>query len=129
MNTKRLGSSSGCSIFQRIRAYLTANDVDIVVLHGYDDLTRLSLLRWCKKAGIPCLVRGDSNVFKEGRAGALKHAVKRAFLRKLLDQVAGLMVMGTCGRAFYRSHADHDIPTFLCPVEPDYDALRISAPF
>jgi glycosyltransferase involved in cell wall biosynthesis len=42
----------------------------------------------------------------------------------VLKRLAGLMPMGTCGRAFFRLYRDHNLPEFLFPYEPDYAALR-----
>jgi glycosyltransferase involved in cell wall biosynthesis len=33
------------------------------------------------------------------------------------------MPMGTCGRAYFRSYLDHNLPEFLFPYEPDYASL------
>ena len=111
-------------LFRAIRDYITQHRIQLIIIHGYADLTRILLIRWAKRAGIPLLVRGDSNVFSEGRIGWHKRWVKRRFLRWVMGNAAGLMPMGTCGRAFWRIYADHDLPTFTCPVEPDYAALQ-----
>lgn len=111
-------------LFARIRDYLIEHRVKMVILLGYNDLTRVRLIRWAKQAGVPLLLTGDSNVFSEGRVRGAKRFIKRRFVRWVLDNVAGLMPMGTCGRAFFRLYADHDKPTFLFPYEPDYALLQ-----
>lgn len=111
-------------LYRLIREYLEQNKIRMVVLHGYNDLTRASLIRWAKRASVPLLPTGDSNVFAEGRLGAPKRFVKRIYLRWLLNRAAGLMPMGTAGRAFFRLYAEHRLPTFLFPCEPDYEALQ-----
>jgi glycosyltransferase involved in cell wall biosynthesis len=50
--------------------------------------------------------------------------IKRPFVRWVLRRLAGLMPMGTCGRAYFRHYLDHNLPEFLFPYEPDYKSLR-----
>ncbi|MCE9591109.1 MAG: glycosyltransferase family 4 protein [Planctomycetes bacterium] len=107
-------------LFRRIRDRLIRENVRLIVLLGYNDLTRVMLIRWARRAGIPLLVTGDSNVFSEGRVPWVKRAVKRVYLNWVMTHVAGLMPMGTAGRAYFRSYKDHDLPVFLFPYEPDY---------
>lgn len=104
--------------FKAIRDFLVAQDVKLIVLNGYNDLARVRLIDWAHDAGIPLLVAGDSNVFGEGRRGAFRRMAKRRVVRRVLRRAAGLMPMGTCGRAFFRQFADHDLPTFLFPYQP-----------
>jgi glycosyltransferase involved in cell wall biosynthesis len=117
-------SSRSAAQFAQIRDHLTQHQVKLIILLGYADAVRLKLIRWAKDQRIPLLLAGDSNVFSEGRLSPLKAAIKRIFLRRVLRQVAGLMPMGTAGRAFFRLYLDHDLPTFLFPYEPDYAALQ-----
>ncbi len=106
--------------YRRIRDYLIQNNVKLIVQMGYADLTAMLLIRWAKRAGIPLLLNVDSNVFSEGRLNPIKRLVKQAMIRRVTRQVAGLMPMGTCGLAYFRSYIDHDKPEFLFPYEPDY---------
>lgn len=110
--------------FHAIRDYVTAHHVRLIVLLGYNDLTRLLLIRWAKQANIPLLITGDSNVFSEGRVTGVKRLVKKHLVRWVIRHSAGLMPMGTCGRAFFRLYDDHAKPTFLFPYEPDYADLQ-----
>lgn len=110
-------------LFRALRGFLVRQDVKLIILLGYNDLARLLLIRWAKRRGLPLLLTGDSNIFGEGRVRGLRRLVKRPMVRWVLRNVAGLMPMGTCGRAYFRSFMDHRLPTFLFPYEPDYDAL------
>lgn len=107
-------------LFRLIRDYLTRHRVRLIVLLGYNDLTRMLLIYWARREGVPLLITGDSNVFSEGRLGYVKRTVKRAYVRWVLGCASGLMPMGVCGRAFYRLYKDHNLPEFLFPYEPDY---------
>ena len=110
--------------YRAIRRYLVEHRVRLVILHGYADLTRILLIRWAKRAGVPLVLTSDSNVFAEGRVRGVKRWAKTRFMRWLIRSVSGFMPMGTCGRAYLRAYADHDKPVFLFPYEPDYAALR-----
>jgi glycosyltransferase involved in cell wall biosynthesis len=111
-------------LYRDIKRFVIDKQISLIVLLGYNDLARLLLIGWAKRAGIPLLVTGDSNVFGEGRVGAIRKFVKRRVVRHVLKRAAGLMPMGTCGRAFYRSYMDHNLPTFLFPYEPNYAAME-----
>jgi glycosyltransferase involved in cell wall biosynthesis len=118
-----LASRRAWKLHHDIREYIEKHGIDLVMLHGYNDLARLGLIRWARRRGLPLLLTGDSNVMTEGRVAAWARPIKRAYLRWVVNSVAGLMPMGTCGRAYFRSYVDHDRPEFLFPYEPDYGAL------
>ena len=111
-------------LFRDIREYLEEHEIQMVILLGYNDLTRMMLIRWAKKVGLPVLLTADSNIFGDARTPVWVRFVKRRFVRWVLRRLAGLMPMGTCGRAYFRSYLDHQLPEFLFPYEPDYDLLR-----
>jgi glycosyltransferase involved in cell wall biosynthesis len=110
-------------LFRSIADHLVRQDVKLIVLLGYNDLTRMLLIRWARRHGIPVLLAGDSNVFAEARLSPAIRLIKRRYLGWVLKSIAGLMPMGVCGRAFFRLYRDHDLPEFLFPYEPDYDVL------
>jgi glycosyltransferase involved in cell wall biosynthesis len=111
-------------LFHDIRQHLMKHGVQMIILLGYNDLTRLLLIRWAHSVGIPLVLAADSNIFADTRTPWLLRRVKRPFLRWVLRRVAGLMPMGTCGRAYFRSYLDHNLPEFLFPYEPDYASLE-----
>jgi glycosyltransferase involved in cell wall biosynthesis len=115
-------------LFRSIRDQLVRSDAKLIVLLGYNDLTRLLLIRWAHRRKIPLLLAGDSNIFSDARLSAFVRPIKRTYLRWVLKSIAGLMPMGTCGRAFFRIYRDHDLPEFLFPYEPDYEALARTSP-
>ncbi|MFM7133946.1 MAG: glycosyltransferase family 4 protein [Planctomycetota bacterium] len=90
---------------------------------GYNDLPRLLLILHLRRKGVPIVFTADSNIFGDARVQGVKRLVKGVFMRWLLRNVDGLMPMGTCGRAYFRSYLDHDLPEFIVPYEPDYAAL------
>jgi len=110
-------------LYRRIRDYLVQHHVQLIVLLGYNNLTRAMLIRWAKKNRVPLLLTGDSNIFGESRVRPIVRFVKTRYVRWVIKSVAGLMPMGVCGRAYFRSYANHNKPTFLFPYEPDYERL------
>jgi len=115
-------------LFGDLKKYILSRRIQMIILLGYNDLTRLLLIRWAKRAAIPVILSGDSNVFADARTPALTRFFKDFVLRWVLRHVSGLMPMGTCGRAFFRRYVDHELPEFLFPYEPDYAALRSPDP-
>jgi glycosyltransferase involved in cell wall biosynthesis len=111
-------------LFHDIEDHLFKNDVQMIVLLGYNDLTRLMLIRWGRRLGIPVILAADSNIFGDARTPWFLRLIKRPFVRWVLRRLAGLMPMGTCGRAYFRHYLDHNLPEFLFPYEPDYKSLR-----
>jgi glycosyltransferase involved in cell wall biosynthesis len=126
LNNRSIVSPYSLPLFFRIRDYLVAQRIRLVVLLGYNNLTRFLLIHWAHSKGIPLLLTGDSNVFDDSRHGYLFRGMKRLYIGHVVNRVSALMPMGTCGRAYYRSYADHNKPTFLFPYEPDYAKLQTS---
>ena len=106
-----------------IRDMLVSRNVRMVILLGYNDLVRFGLIRWAHAAKLPLLLTGDSNIFALHRSGLFKRIAKPPLMRSVLRNVAGLMPMGSRGRDYFRHYADHQLPEFLFPYEPDYKAL------
>ena len=128
LNDRQRISVHSAPLFRCIRDYLLGRSIRLVILLGYNDLTRFLLIRWSHRNSLPLLLTGDSNVFNEGERGLLFRTIKRLYVGHVVDLVAGVMPMGTCGRAYYRLYADHSKPTFLFPYEPDYDKLATCDP-
>jgi glycosyltransferase involved in cell wall biosynthesis len=116
-------SGRSISLFRDIKKYIQRQRIQMIILIGYDDLTRLLLIRWARRALIPLVLAGDSNIFADAAAPASGRLFRRFVLNWVLRRVAGLMPMGTCGRAFFRQFLDHNLPEFLFPYEPDYASL------
>jgi len=108
--------------YRLVRDELRGREVRFIVQMGYNDLARLLWIRWAHRAGVPLLLAGDSNIHDErGKPAALRF-VKARLLRWAVRRAAGLMPMGSCGRAYFRGYAPrHNKPEFLFPYEPDYE--------
>lgn len=123
LTNRTLVSPRSFPLFERIRDHLVRHRIRMVVLLGYNNLTRFLLIHWAHARGLPLLLTGDSNIFDDARRGHLFRGIKRTYLRHVVKRVAALMPMGTCGRAYYRAYTNHTKPTFLFPYEPDYARL------
>jgi glycosyltransferase involved in cell wall biosynthesis len=110
-------------LFRDIRDHILRSEIQLVILLGYNDLTRVLLIRWGRRMGLPVLLTADSNVFGDARTPWWLRFIKRRYVRWVLRRIAGLMPMGTCGRAYFRNYLDHNLPEFLFPYEPDYQSL------
>jgi glycosyltransferase involved in cell wall biosynthesis len=107
----------------RIITWLKANRARAVIIGGYNDLTRLRLLRWCRRAGVPCYVFADSNIHADTAKG-LKRLVKNALVRWVVRQAAGIMPCGTAGQRFFERYGLRPECCFIVPYEPDYELIR-----
>jgi len=102
----------------RILKYFEQHNIRAVVVPGYNDLTRLLLLRACRKRGIAVFLRGDSNIKGDLPAGSLKARVKNALVRWAIRQAHAVMPMGELGRQYFAKYGATKF--FDVPYEPDY---------
>ncbi|MBX3378029.1 MAG: glycosyltransferase family 4 protein [Phycisphaeraceae bacterium] len=107
----------------RITAWLRDQNASAVILGGYNDLTRLRIIRWCRRAGVPCFIFADSNI-KGDTATGLRRLIKRMFVGWVVRNVTGLMPCGTLGRAFFERYGADPKRCYFVPYEPDYDLIR-----
>lgn len=110
-------------LYRELKKYILNRRIQMILLLGYNDLTRLLLIRWAKRAAIPVILMGDSNIFADAQTPPLTRFIKKLVVHWVLRNVSALMPMGTCGRAFFRHYLDHELPEFVFPYEPDYAAL------
>lgn len=103
----------------RVIRWLQEHRAAAVVLLGYNDAGRLRILRWCRRAGVPCFVFGDSNIRGDIATGP-KAWLKRSILPRILRQATGALPCGTLGREFFRKYGVPDDRIWYMPYEPDY---------
>jgi glycosyltransferase involved in cell wall biosynthesis len=114
-------------LFLAIRDYLVKHQVKMVMLHGYNDVTRYLILRWCNRKNIRVALTADSNIFKEGRLNTIKAIIKRLYLRHIMKRLDAILPCGTAGKAYFRAYLDHDLPCVIFPFEPDYKNFNLTA--
>lgn len=103
--------------------WLTANQVDAVVIFGYADATRIRVIRWCRREGVACFVWGDSNILGDLSTGP-KAIVKRLFVSTVLRWCTGALACGARGVAYFEKYGVPRERIFLFPNEPDYELIR-----
>ncbi len=111
-------------LFKRICAFLVEKNIELVILDGYADFTRLLLLRWAKARNLPVVLRGDSNIHSETGLPKWKKFLKKRVVGWAIQKAAGLMPMGACGQAYFDLYGGQLKPSFICPYEPDYAAIE-----
>lgn len=77
---------------------------EAVVVYGYHTLTVLLAMRWCKRRGIPVLMRSDSNILGEASKARLKLKLKRMILGRLTRQVPAFLAIGTMNSEYWKQY-------------------------
>ncbi len=108
----------------RIARFLEEHDVRAVILMGYNDLTRLELLRILPRRNMHVFMRGDSNIRGEIRVSGVKRWLKGRLLRRVLRRCAGVMPMGHLGEQYFERYGADPARCFWVPYEPDYEQFR-----
>ena len=106
----------------RVIGFLKDKRVAAVVLLGYNDLTRVRIFRWCRRAGVPVFIWGDSNVLGDSAAG-VRAFVKRAVLTPIISKADAILPCGSLGRRYFERYGADPARMFPFPVEPDYDLI------
>ena len=109
----------GGSIIQ----WLKDHDIRVVVVFGYNDAGRLRIIRWCKKAKIPCFLFGDSNIHGD-RISGLKAIAKRIIVGTVVRWCSGVFACGSLGREYFVKYGATPEKIFYFPYEPDYKLIE-----
>ncbi len=76
--------------------------VDVVIVHGYMHATTWLAMAQCRAAGIPVLIRGESNLLPARRP--VVRAAKQLAAMALRQLVAGAVAIGSHNAAYWRSY-------------------------
>jgi glycosyltransferase involved in cell wall biosynthesis len=98
--------------------------ISAAIVHGYNDVGRVRLLRWCKRHGVPAFVSGDSNIRDDDQTRGWRSFVKRRLLGRVLRLAAGVMPFGTRGREYFEKYGVARERIFYFPMEPDYELIE-----
>ncbi|MGH7214803.1 MAG: glycosyltransferase family 4 protein [Tepidisphaeraceae bacterium] len=105
----------------RVIRWMRENDIRAVVIGGYNDAGRLRIIRWCRRAGVPCFLFGDSNIRDQrGTHSRAKAMLKRAIVGRVVKWCAGVMPCGRLGMEYFAHYGAQAPRMFLFPYEPDY---------
>ena len=89
-----LGRFGGCNT-PAIRGVLQANTFDAFIISGWGVRSYLQALWACRRAGVPVILRGESNGLKP------RPWYIRLVHRMLLSQCSAMLAIGTANAAFY----------------------------
>lgn len=99
---------SGCDT-PGVGARLRAADIEALIVNGWQVKSCLQALLACRRQGLPCLVRGDSNALR-ARPWPL-----RLVHRLLLRQYAACLTVGLSNTDFYRRNGVPEGRLFFAP--------------
>lgn len=106
----------------RVLVHIKRAGVQAVVVGGYADPVRAGVILAARKAGLACLLFGDSNSRAEANRGASR--AKRLVLPILLARCDAVLACGRLGREYFRSYGVAEDRIFISPYEPDYTRLQ-----
>lgn len=95
-----------------------------VVVNGYYDLGRLRTIFWCWRHGVPCFMRGDSNIADDRQNGPFKLAMKRLAVGTVARLTDAVLVVGPMGYDYWRRYGYGDDRMFCVSYEPDYALIE-----
>jgi glycosyltransferase involved in cell wall biosynthesis len=107
----------------QIIQWLKDHDIRMVVIFGYNDLGRLRIIRWCKKAKVPCFLFGDSNIHGDHVSG-IKAIAKRLIVGTVVRWCTGVFACGSLGREYFVKYGAKPERIFYFPYEPDYALIE-----
>jgi glycosyltransferase involved in cell wall biosynthesis len=96
-------------------ARLGAYRPDAVLLFGYNWKALLGALLWCRRRGVPVLLRGDSHWLGRGRPPF----ARRLALQVLFRQFAGFLTVGAANRDYYATLGIPSERLFFAPHAVD----------
>ncbi|MFK5979029.1 MAG: glycosyltransferase family 4 protein [Rhizobiaceae bacterium] len=95
---------------------------DAVLIYGYNQITSLRALWWCRKSNTPAMMISDSEL-KTRRSMKVKIA-KRASVPLILKQFECFLTVGNCNEDYYRHYGVADERLFRSPFTIDESVYR-----
>lgn len=95
---------------------------DVVITHGYAHWTQQLVMPACRIAGIPVLLRGESNLLASREAWKRVAKVVGALVLKRV--LAGAVAIGTLNREYYLHYGMPEDRVFWAPYAVDNDFFR-----
>jgi glycosyltransferase involved in cell wall biosynthesis len=111
----------------KVTRWLREQQIDAVIITGYNDPGLMRIIASCRRAGIPNFMFGDSNIHGD-RTRGFKRLVKKTYLSWVVNQLTGLLPCGEYGRQYFAQYGGDGKPNFYMPHEPDYGRLFAVTP-
>jgi glycosyltransferase involved in cell wall biosynthesis len=107
----------------RAIAYLREHRVGMVILNGYRSVALLRALAWCRRAGVPVLLRADSNIESERAAhpSAVFRGLKRLIVGPVVRSCDAVMPMGELGVRYFEQYGATRDLCFYSPNVTDFE--------
>jgi len=115
----RAGWSRGWELVREIKA----SNPSALMIYGYGNISHFIVLEWCKFAGIPCLMWGDSNIKGDNNVG-LKAWIKKIVVTRAVSRCAALLPCGSLGAQYFQRYGARPEQIFYVPNEPDYSIIE-----
>lgn len=96
---------------------LTRQNPDVVLIYGYNFLTSLRALSWCRRRRVPAMMIADSEL-KTLRSAGTK-LIKRMLLPALLKQFTAFLTVGDCNEEYYEHYGVEHERMFRSPFTID----------
>jgi len=110
-------------VSQRMIRWLRDTRPDLVVVNGYNDVTRVRTLAWCRRHRVPAVLRGDSNIRCDTARG-LRRWFKSLLVRWCLRQARWVAPMGRLGEQYFLSYGAPAHSMRIIPLEPEYELFQ-----
>jgi len=118
--TPSMSRFNGCDT-PDIRAVVRDEGFDAFLANGWVVRSCLQLLWACRRYGVPCLVRGESNLMRR------RARWKGVLLRLLLRQYSAVLAIGAANREFYRALGVEESRLFFAPYGVDNEGFEVQA--
>lgn len=105
-----------------VSAELSRIKPDVVLIYGYNQMTALRALWWCRKSKTPAMMISDSEL-KTVRSAKVNLA-KRASVPFILKQFKCFLTVGNCNEDYYRHYGVAGERLFRSPFTIDESVYR-----
>ena len=98
---------------------LAAFAPDVVMAYGYNQVTQMRVLAWCRRNGVPVMMTSDSEL-QQARS-SLKQTAKRALLPWLYGHYGAFLTTGDNNETYLTSYGVPQAKLFRSPFTIDED--------
>lgn len=106
----------------RLISWLKMQNIQCIIMCGYNDLGRLRVIRHCRRVRLPLFIFGDSNIRAERISGLIAY-IKRIVVSSVIDNATGVLYCGALGAAYFQKYGALPDRMFQFPYEPDYRSI------